>query len=399
MSWAAVIGAAGSIGGALISKNGSKQSGNLTTTHALDPRFDSMFFGANGQDGLLGQYQTLMNKPQDSRLQDFGNANLSYLSGQGGVNLGHMTQAADKLLNPMQVQAPGVAPPAWAQGSMVQAPGQNGIDLTGAYKDMVYGAPGSNSFLTGAIQKGINQSSNAFGNMVTDAKQATQDVLGGIRSNAVLAGQYGGSRQGIAEGKAIDSMNTNLARATSQFGQNNTDAAVAAQAGAYDSDRNRALAAMSGLGAQQYATAFKNADTRNAAEFMNVANHNQINENYANRAQQANLANQQASMNGAVQGAGLLGGINSGAYTAGQNMDNYALGRAQAFNGLMTPWLGATGSSTQPLYENKAGNMLGGAMMGGQLAGGLFGGGGSGNTGSLFDLFGKNSSFSGGGYF
>jgi hypothetical protein len=333
-------------------------------------------------------------------LRDFGNASLNYLSGQGGQNLGQMTQAAGNLLNPMQVQATGVAPPAWAQGTMVQAPAQNNLNLTSSYDSLINGPAGANPFLTGAIQKGINQSTNAFQGMQQDAtKNLMENVMPSIRSNSVLAGQYGGSRQGIAEGRAMGDFGTAMARAAGQFGQNNTDAAVAAQAGAYDTDRNRQLAATQGLGAQQYGVAMQDAATKNAAEFMNVNTHNNINENYANRAQQAQLANQQANMSGALSGANLLGSINSGAYNAGQNMDNYALGRAQAYNGLMTPWAQMTTSSTQPLYQNKAGNMLGGAMMGSQMLGGMFGGGSGGSAGSLLDLFGSGSSFSGGGYF
>jgi hypothetical protein len=283
----------------------------------------------------------------------------------------------------------------------VQAPAQNGINLTSSYDSLINGAPGANPYLTGAIQKGINQSTNAFQGMQQDAtKNLMEGVLPGIRSNAVLSGQYGGSRQGLAEGRALGDFGTAMARATSQFGQNNTDAAVAAQAGAYDTDRNRQLAATQGLGAQQYATAFKNNDTDNAAELMNVGNVANWNRDNMNSQLQTNAQNNAAIMGG----SGLLSGLLGSAANNVNTNQNYGVDRAGKVSGLIGPYanLNSTTTSNQPLYNNKAGNILGGAMMGGQLLGGLFGGssGGSGsNMGSLLDLFGKNSSFSGGGYF
>jgi hypothetical protein len=108
--------------------------------------------------------------------------------------------------------------------------------------------------------------------------------------------------------------------------------------------------------------------------------------------QQNNLANQQAQLatnaqnNGAVLGgAGLLGGLSGSAYGTATNNQNYGINRAGQVNGLLTPYLGATGSNTtsQPLYQNTAGNVLGGAMMGGQLSGLL--GSLSGGSSSLYN--------------
>ena len=45
-------------------------------------------------------------------------------------------------------------------------PGQNGVNVSGALDSLINGAPGANPYLVGQIQKGINQSSNAFGNML-----------------------------------------------------------------------------------------------------------------------------------------------------------------------------------------------------------------------------------------
>jgi hypothetical protein len=246
------------------------------------------------------------------------------------------------------------------------------MDLTGSYDKFINGAPGSNPYLTGAIQKGINQSSNAFGNMVTDAKAATQDVLGNIRSNSVLSGQYGGSRQGLAEGKAIESMNTQLGRAASQFGQNNTDAAVTAQAGAYDADSSRALAATQGLGAQQYGVAGQNAAFQQQAASTNYAGdlgtHQAqagLDSTKASNNLQAQLSTNGLNATNVQSGMSNLNGILGGAYTAGQTQDNHALNQATQVNGLLQPYLGQPGATVQPTYQGStAGGLLGGAAAG-----------------------------------
>ena len=472
----------GAIGGALgglASGSGQPKSHTTTQQQQLDPRIEQMLFGnAAGQQGLLSQYQGMLGQPRSDAATGFANANANYLNSNGAADLAATRGAAYQAMQGNQAptmqaaqatgtQAPGaqmasaqsagaqaggtqsagalIGGPAWAVGNMVDAPSQNKMDLSGSYNSLINGAPGANPYLTGSIQKGINQSSNAFGNMVTDAKAATQDVLGSIRGNSVLAGQFGGSRQGIAEGKAIDSMNTNLARAASQFGQNNTDAAVAAQAGAYNTDRDRQLAATQGLGAQQYGVASQNANTKNQAEFMNVGTHNNVLQTNANMQQQNNqfnaglgqannqfnaglnqqtgqfnaglqqqtgqfnanlgqnnnqfnaglqqqagLANQQSQLSTNAQnngtslaGAGLLSGLLGNASNQVNANDSWKLNQAQGVNSLLAPYLGAnsSSSSTQPVYSNQVGNALGGAMMGGQLAG-MFGGSNSGGSSS-----------------
>lgn len=500
-TWAG-IGTVGSLGlGAYSASKGSKQTGTQTATEQkqLDPRIESMLFGGGGNGGLLSRYQGMLDAPQSDAMQGYGKAAGDYL-GNYGADTNAMRAAATGLLGPMSApqaaatapasvapastssadftgmntpmflqaasggKASTVADPMLISGSKINAPNQNGLDLKNAYNGMVYGDPANNPYLTGAIQKGINQSNTAFGNMVTDAKAATQDVLGSIRSNSVLAGQYGGSRQGIAEGKAIDSMNTNLARAASQFGQNNTDAAVSAQAGAFDAGQNRSLSAMQGLGAQQYGVAGQNAAndqqanlsnqgaTNSAAQFnanakndmskfnagmtqqaglanqatglnagqfnanaanagaqfnANSANNNaQFNASAANNnaqfnaglGQQINLANLQAQLgtnnlnsSNVATGSGLLGGLMANAYNGAAAQDAYGLDKAGKVNGLLAPYLNANSSSTEskPLYENTAGNMLGGALMGGQLAGKL---GGSGLLTGIGNLFGGSGS-------
>lgn len=364
-----VGGAIGSaLGGAIVGSGGgggSTQSGTQTTTQQqqMDPRVASMLFGdgTDANKGMLSQYQGMLGQPQNAGMQQYGQANDNYVGKFGAYDMEQQRDAANRLM------AGNTAAPtmqaAQMQGTTVNAPAQNGMDLTGSYDSLINGQSGANPYLTGAIGKGINQSNNAFGNMVSDATKATQDVLGGIRSNSVLAGQYGGSRQGIAEGKAIESMNTQLGRAASQFGQNNTDAAVAAQAGAYDSDRNRQLAATQGLGAQQYGVASQNATMAQQTAAANAGFAQQAAQNN----QQAQLGTNAQNQAGTVAGMGGINGLLAGAAGQAQNQDAYSLNQAGKVNSLLSPYLGQVpGSSTtsQPLYENRAGNMLGGAAAG-----------------------------------
>ena len=407
----AAIPVAAAVGGALISNKGAKDAAKINAeANKQDPRIADMLWGANGQQGLLSQYQGMLNQPRSDAATGFANANAQYLNSNGAADLAATRGAAYQAMQgntapSMQAaQSAGATAslPAYAVGTQVQAPSQNNIDLSGSYNSLINGAPGANPYLTGAIQKGINQSSNAFGNMVTDAKSATNDVLGSIRGNSVLAGQFGGSRQGIAEGKAIDSMNTNLARAASQFGQNNTDAAVAAQAGAYDADRNRQLTATMGLGAQQYGVAQQNAAMSHQAQMQNVQNSFDASKTNAGMAQQnqqfnaglqqqAGLANQQSQLATNAQnnssnlaGAGLLSGLLGQASGQVNANDSWKLNQAQGVNSLLQPYL--TGQPTQqPVASNAGAAGLGGAMQGlafGNQLAGMFGGGAGGGSGA-----------------
>jgi len=419
----------GAIGGALggaISGSGQPKSQTSTTQQQLDPRISNMLFGTGGQQGLLGQFQGLLNTPQSDASKNWSQTNANYLNQNGGADLSAVRGAANGLLSGNAApQAASVAPttathmnsPAWATGNMVKAPGQNNMDLTGSYDRFINGTPGANPYLDKSIDGAIAQNRLGFQQLQDDStKNLMQNIMPSIRSNSVLAGQYGGSRQGIAEGNAIGTQQTELARAASQFSQNATNAAVGAKANAYETDSNRALSATQGLGAQQYGVAQQDAATKNQAEFMNVGTHNDVlktnaglaqnaNQFNAGLQQQTNLANLQAQLtnNGqnnssAAVGGGLLSGLlgqTSGAVNA---QDNYGINKAQGVNSLLAPYLGANSSTTnsQPLYSNPTGNALGGALMGGQLAG-MFGGSSSGSSGGLGDLLGIGTK--GGGLF
>ena len=351
--------------------------------------------------GILGRITGLLDQQQNPGMAKFGGAMDTYLNNWGEDNFYRSQQAAQRLQEShldaprMQSASVGKVPgmsAAQMQAAQIDAPDQNDLNLSPAYRDMIYGQPGNNPFLTGAIQRGINQSSNAFSDMLSDATRSiTRDILPSIRSGAIVNGAMGGSRQGIAEARALEDFSTQIGRAAQRFGQGNTDAAVTAQAGAYDADRNRALAATQGLGAQQYGVATGQAqldqDARrtNAGFAQDAARTNyagllDIAKTNAGFQQQTGLANQNAQLgtnqlnsnnisNGISASSGLLGQ----AYGFGTNADSYAGQKVGQVAGLLTPFtgLGATGTSTQPLYSNTGAGVLGGAMLGQQLFSGF----------------------------
>lgn len=356
--------------------------------------------------GILGRITGLLDQPQKPGISGFGSDMDAYLGTWGRDNFYRSQQAAQRLqdsnISAPQMQAasmssvPGMSA-AQMPAAQIDAPSQNDLNLSPAYSDLIYGQPGNNPYLTGAIQKGINQSSNAFSDMLSGATRSlTQDILPSIRSGAIVNGAMGGSRQGIAEGKALQDFSTQMGQAMQRFGQGNTDAAVTAQAGQYDADRNRALSATQGLGAQQYGVATQNAGFEQQANATNAGfQQDAARTNYAGLLdtlktnagfkQQAAGSNQQAQLgtnqlnsnnisNGISGSSGLLGQ----AYGFGTNSDAYTGNKVGQVAGLLAPFtgLGATGTSVQPLYSNTGANVLGGAVLGQQLGKG-FGGTGS----------------------
>lgn len=356
----------GALGGA-ISAKGQPKSTSSTTQQQLDPRMQAMLFGDKGNNGLLNRYQGLLDKGPSAAANQYASDSGNYLSDYGGRDMNAARDAAYKAMGGNGTPDNRAGLNAYASGNMVNAPNQNNLDLTGSYDRFVNGTPGANPFLDKSIDGAIAQNRLGFNQLQDDAtKNLMERVMPSIRSNAVLSGQYGGSRQGIAEGNAIGTLGTEMARAASQFGQNATNAAVNAKAGAYETDSNRALSATQGLGAQQYGVAQQDANTKNQAEFMNVGNTLDLGKFNSSLLQNAQLTTNAQNNGSLLAGAGLLGGLTGQAAQTVNASDNAELNRAQGVNGLLSPYMNANESkvSTQPLYQNTGANALGGALAG-----------------------------------
>ena len=157
------------------------------------------------------------------------------------------------------------------------------------------------------------------------------------------------------------------------------------RSGAFDNGQNRALSALSGLNGNQYNVAGQNAGFQQQANEANYQGNLQKSMQQAQLNQNAALANQSAQLGtnqlntqrqlgGLSAGSGLLGQV----YGMGTSQDAYAGQKVGQVAGLLSPFTGLGGSSTQsqPLYQNTGAGILGGALMGQQLMKGFGGGGG-----------------------
>lgn len=345
-----------SVAGGLIAANGAKSAANsanqaMAKANEGDPRKNAFLYGdANSGGGLLAQFQKLGAQEQGAGLRNYGESSDHYLGSYGQTDMQKMRDTAGGLQGGGDL----ASIQAWSKGNMIDAPAQNNLNLAPAYQNMIYGDAGANPYLNKALQGSMDQSKNVFDQMQGNATDNLQrNILPGIRSNAVLTGQYGGSRQGVAEGTAIGDFAKAQQQTINQFGQNNTDAAVGAQAGAFESGQNRSLSAMQGLGAQQYGVAQQNAQTKNQAEFMNVDAVNGVGKFNA----QLSGANKVAGL-GAQQG--LLGQTLQGA----TNQDNYGLNKAGMTNGLLQPYLSNNPALPTPYQPNTGAAAMSGAMGG-----------------------------------
>jgi hypothetical protein len=377
-----------SAGAALLGAYSSSKSPKEQTTtqqNQVDPRIGNMLFGGsdgNGpQTGLLNRFQSLLDTPQSEPSSYYSGLNKDYLRSYGSddmyathANALKLTQGNDAALATL---------PAYAQGSMVNAPSQNNINLAPTFQSLLNG--GDNTALRQSLKYGTDLTNQQFAKNQTDmTNNLMRNVMPSIRSNSVLAGQYGGSRQGIAEGNAISDFTNQLNNSNTQIGLANSANTTGQLASDYQQGQARALAAAQGLSGQQYTTSLQDNNTKNAAEFMNVGNTYDLSKFNAGTTNQVNSANTASR----ISGIGLLNGMTTQAGNTVNAQNNYDLTRAQGVTSLLAPFIGVNGSSTttQPVYQNTAGNIIGGATAGlglyNQYKQATAGGNGTGSSGS-----------------
>lgn len=281
------------------------------------------------------------------------------------------------------------------QTNMQQArQGQGPLDPTKSLSNLLSGRP-DNPYL--------DQQAAAITGQMT--RNLNENVMPGIRSEALASGQYGGSRQGIAEGLAASRMNQDLAPAlTNLYG------------GAYENAQQRMFGTANGLNDQAFNNAQMNANRQFGANQQNVANNlnsqqfnvgnnldsQKFNANNALNTQQFNanlglqnnaqaMTQQTNNLNNRLQGLNAMGALNSmqdnnfGQYMNAtqipQNLNWQNLGN---YNQMITGMGGGTQSQTN--YKNPAAGALGGAATGAMVGGpmGALVGGGLGLLGGLF---------------
>lgn len=242
--------------------------------------------------------------------------------------------------------------------------GQGALDPTYAMSGLLSG-----SVNTAALDPVIDNATRRL------TQNFNEQVMPGINQGAVMAGQYGGSRQGIAQGiasrglaQSIGDMEANL------YNQ------------AYQSAQDKMYGTANALNSQ----AGQNAQFNSNLQLQNNAQ----------RMQQA-----QQNLNNRVTGANLItGGIGAGnnlfgAYNATADVQRNAPWEDLArYQSVIQPIAGMGNATTQstPYYTNPVGNIVGGAMTGyrigqnfGGNSGGLLGGGYTGGDymGNSADLY------------
>lgn len=212
-------------------------------------------------------------------------------------------------------------------------------------------------------------------------RNLNENVMPGIRSEALASGQYGGSRQGIAEGLAASRLNQDLAPAlTNLFG------------GAFENAQQRMFGTANSLNDQAVANATNNANRNFLGQQFNanlgLQNNQQLMDknatNLGNRMQSINIANNALGLLSGAQG---LRNADAGFQDSNFGQTITALGMPQDINaqnlnnymGVIYPGaqLGGTSKGTQTsspgIIPAALGTIagIGGIARGVQKAGGL----------------------------
>ncbi len=166
------------------------------------------------------------------------------------------------------------------------------------------------SLLSGKVNNPyLDAQSQSMIDMMT--RNTNENVMPGIRSNAVVSGTYGGSRQGIAEGLAASRLNQDIAPAlTNLYGTANENA------------QNRMASTANSLNDQAYNAGFGNAG-------LQMQNNQQLMQKNA-----GNLSNRMQALPITQSGFGMLSGLNDMA------VNNYDLGIRNADVGFKNADLG-----------------------------------------------------------
>jgi len=130
-----------------------------------------------------------------------------------------------------------------------------------------------NPYLAAVNQANINQAMQGYNDALGAATRTlTREALPAVRSGAMLAGQYGGSRQGIAEGLALSDVGLQAAQNARNLAQSALDSGNQLYGGAYENAQNRMAAAAQALAALGVQTASANADRTLQADSTSAAN-------------------------------------------------------------------------------------------------------------------------------
>lgn len=263
------------------------------TKSSSDPWAPFSSYITGKQDGVTGIPENAYNLYQQGgfnpQMQDFNDLYTNYLRDSSNQYSG-FRDSGFNLLGKSNDIAGGQFSSNFNPVSMVDMNAERAklgaIDPTEAFIRLLSGRPDTQY---------LDQQASALTNNLT--RNTNENVMPGLRSSAAISGQYGGSRQGIAEGLAASRLNQDLALPISQMYGN-----------ALEQAQNRMMGTSQYLNDNAYNTAFGNAN-------LGLQNNSQLMQK-----NQVNLANMMQSIPMAKSGFDLLSGTND---VYGQNYQNY----------------------------------------------------------------------------
>jgi hypothetical protein len=339
-----------------------------------------------GSPGIFAEAQRLYQsggwRPEQQALVDEQNKNLGSRVNQAGSAYGVGNAAINGQFDPRISSVGNIQGADKIVAQMVDPTkafaSLGAANPTGAIQQMLTGRADT-STLDPVVQSAFRRLGEGF----------NEQVLPGIRGNAIASGQYGGSRQGIAEGLASRGLLYSMGDvANNMYNQ----AYQQAQQNMYGTANN-----MAGLGinnSQSNASRDLSAQTSNASNQLAAQTFNatlalQKNQQAMQLAQQQ-LANRTAGLNAFGVGNALqdqnyqqrLGLLDAQDQHNWNNLNNYS---SIVQNGAR---LGGTATMSQPNYTNPISGAFGGALAGAQLANmtGLMGSSTGAGLGALLGL-------------
>lgn len=380
--WTSLIGPV--LGGIAGSQSGSRQAGTTTVTNQpwapMQPHLQGIaqqanaLYGQNAQmPGYVGDaYSNMMNlgfgatgSPTAQALQQ---NTLGLLSGAGlgrnqAGNLVYQGQAPDRATHgamrvnddgtPMQAAMPAISPNA--------SPAAGGSSWSVSNKS-ASGLPNANDAYKRLLSGQVDTA--AYDPMFDSASRRLSEnfnrsVLPGINRNASAAGQYGSSRQGIAQGLAAQGLGNSMADMGANMYGNAYNQAQGNMLGAANAitgaNTQLAGAAMSAGGAQAAAAANERLGMARLGEDAR-----QYDLGYG-----LNAYNAAGNMFNNTMGTQANLGL--GTINAANGANNYGWGQLGSLAGIINPMANMGKQESTPYYTNPYAGAIGGAVAGGNL--------------------------------
>lgn len=234
-------------------QTGVSQSGggstSTTSSYSGAPTYLLPFL--QGDQGVYQQAQNLYNQNMEQGYQGGMSPRqwavhqemMNALGGEGWENFLNQQQVGEQLGSQYATDPTGV--------NLSQArQGQGALDPSGALQQILSGQINTQG-LDQLQAAANNRAMVGYGDAVSDAgRMFREQIAPNIRNEAILAGQYGGTRQDIAEGIAAGRLQEQLARNARDLTLSNQDIGAKLYGDAYSKAQDQQFGAAAGLNTQ-----------------------------------------------------------------------------------------------------------------------------------------------------